>query len=224
MENTCQRCGADLPSSDASFCANCGLPQLRISQDAIAVEETSPGAAHRHGAKVPGALRADWRFALRCAIGVAFPAGVLLIFSSKSEAISLFLVLWILTSSVLSIVLYHRGRPSLPLSFRLGARIGTVTGTVIAAMLFLILSSSAFIMRFHDNSTKMDAEYQERIAQVATQQKLPAEVEAKLRTPEWKAGITVGGYVFYSLILIGMSAITGAAGGAMLRTGRFTPR
>ncbi|MBS1815148.1 MAG: hypothetical protein JSS87_09770 [Acidobacteria bacterium] len=227
MEPICQRCGADLTSSDASFCASCGLPQLRVSEDAIAHADGAASgvhAANRHAAKAHGVLRADWRFALRCAFGVAAPAGVLLIFSAKSEAATLFLVLWILTSSLLAIVLYHRGRPALPLSFRLGARIGMVTGTVIAAMLFGIFATSAFILRFHSHSPTMDNEYRERIAQVAAQQKLPPEVEAKLASPEVKAGITVTGCVFYGLILIGMSAITGAAGGAMLRTGRFTPR
>lgn len=226
MELICQRCGAGLLSDDAAFCSNCGLPQLRISEDAITPADEPAGQERTElrASKPVGNMRADWRYALRCAITVAAPAGILMIFASRSELATLLLFLWIIGAAMLAVVLYHRGRPALPLSFKMGARIGATTGTLMAGILFFIFAVTAFTMRFHEHSSEMDNAYRERIEQVAAQQKLTPELEQLFRSPEGKAGVMVGGCVFYGLILIGMCTITGATGGALLRTERFTSR
>lgn len=233
MEITCQRCGVELSSQDAAFCAHCGLPQLRMSEDAIAPsdEGTEQGNASARTAKHPAGIRADWRFALRCAIMVAAPAGVFLIFSSRSEFATLLLRLWILGASTLAVFLYHRGRPALPLSFKMGARIGAATGTVIAAILFAIFSINAFTLRYHEHSAALDNEYRQTIEQVIALMKTsPAwersgpDLEKMYFTPEAKAMNIVGGTALQGLIILGMSLITGGVCGMMLRTERFSAR
>lgn len=233
MEDTCQRCHADIVPPDAAFCSNCGLPQLRISEDAIASAETAQDNANPAArSATPGELRADWRFALRCAFFVAIPAAIFFLFGLRFEAAQLLLFLWILCGSLLAVLLYHRGRPALPMTFRIGARIGSTTGALIALFLFIAFSIATFNMRMHNDARVSDTEYRDRIRDFVAQnrenlQQLHVDPKGALdlwSSAEYRAGATVFSCGIYGLILVGMSAITGALGAAVLRTNRVTQR
>lgn len=232
MEDTCQRCHAEIAPPDAAFCSHCGLPQLRISEDAIAVADSADNATAGAASTSAGDIRADWRFAIRCAFFVAIPPAVFFLLGLRFEAAALMLFLWILCASLLTVLLYHRGRPALPMTFRIGARIGSTTGALIALFLFIAFSAATFNMRMRNDARVNDTEYRDRIRDFVAQNREnliqlhadPKGVQDLWSSAEYRAGATVFSCGIYGLILVGMSAITGALGAAILRTNRATQR
>ena len=86
MEITCTRCHQTVQTEDC-YCPSCGLPQLVYTAD------TPPGQAppERWTEAVRDASMVDWKPAIRAAIALAFPAGLLSSVLSPVGMLGLFL-------------------------------------------------------------------------------------------------------------------------------------
>jgi len=91
MENTCNRCHQAVQLEDC-YCPACGLPQLVYAADSDAVE-TQPEVWEK---AVRDAGTLDWKPALRSALLMAIPAGLL---SSEATPTGRFGLLWMATAA-----------------------------------------------------------------------------------------------------------------------------
>lgn len=144
MEITCTRCHQAVKAEDI-FCPTCGLPQLVYSQDAGG----TTGQAERWTEAVRDASMVDWRSAMRAALLLAVPAGLL---SSGLSPVGLFGLLWMAASAAWAVVLYVRSQRPGWITIGAGARIGLVTGLAAAWLAFSIGGIALFAQRFvfHD--------------------------------------------------------------------------
>lgn len=120
MELTCNRCHQAV-QPDSCYCPACGLPQLVYSSESP-VESGEPA---RWNEAVRDAGGIAWRPALRCALTLAVPAGVLCAFLAPAGIISLILMgaaaLWVVS-------LYIRSQRPAWITMGAGVRLGLVTG------------------------------------------------------------------------------------------------
>jgi len=141
LEITCQRCHETLRDADR-YCPACGLPQLTF------VEPESSAAAVSSGLEDSAQGRGGddgiaWRPALRAALLLAIPAGLLS--ASLSPTLT---VLWVMGAAAWAVSLYARRTRSGSPTSATGARIGLVTG-VFAAWLSIGANGAAlWITRF----------------------------------------------------------------------------
>lgn len=236
MPQHCARCEAVVPLVDGepgAFCAQCGLPQLRVSESVLeAAEGQSDVAAPSAGIATisPGTL--DWAVMLRILL-VATAVGLLpcvllrdLLFSGAAGIAVLFLLPLL---GLASGVAYLRWRPQAHMTAGAGAQMGLALGTMLAFAESTVTGIASFAMRYgrHDRSLQQnfDAVMQQATAQVrATQPGAPAGLFAAMQTPEWHAGwfLVMEGFLMVLLIVAG--AIAGLVAGALLGARQRTLR
>jgi hypothetical protein len=140
MEFTCDRCHQAVQPG-ASFCPNCGLPQLVYSAEE-AVENGQPA---RWDEAVRDASRVAWRPAMRAAFSLGFPAGILCAFLWPVGIVSMILMgftgAWVVS-------LYMKGQQPAWITIGAGARIGLVTGLVGAWTASATSGVAFFAMRY----------------------------------------------------------------------------
>src|SRR5947209_1772722 len=140
MESTCSRCHQAV-NAESCYCPTCGLPQLVYASD-----ENAPQAQQE---KWTGTASADsgavqWRPALRAAMLMAVPAGLLSCGVSPVGTLGLF---WISAAAAWAVMLYVRGQRPGWITTGSGARIGFVTGLIAAWIAFAATGFSLFAMR-----------------------------------------------------------------------------
>lgn len=223
MEVTCQRCGHTLPESDTKFCPECGLAQLRVSDEAVHFEEHLEAAAATAQSTVAyrqAHSRADWRYALRCCFLVAVIGAVLQAVASYIDVVNALVTLWILMASMTTILLYRRGRPGLPMSAGMGSRMGLTTGMLMAVLIFGVVAIAAFVLRFHSHSHMIDDGMAEWLKQMKEQRSLPPGAEEIWNRPEFRAGIVVAGSFFSICLFTAFTTLTGALAGTLFSSKR----
>lgn len=140
MEMTCNRCHHTVQSG-ASFCPNCGLPQLIYN----AGESAENGQPVRWEDQVRDASCVAWRPALRAAFMLGLPAGVLCAFLWPFGIFGMVLMgfcgAWVVS-------LYMRSQQPAWITLGAGARIGLVTGLVGAWTASAISGLALFAMRY----------------------------------------------------------------------------
>lgn len=230
MDERCPRCHAVLPPLDeapAAFCGVCGLPQLRVSADAIAVPASVPDAEGTAVKRRPPHHRADWRAALNILLMASLVGALppMLIPGAVENGLVGGMVL--LISPVLTlgaITLYHRTHGRRSISGRLGARMGAVLGLLMGVWIAVGTGIGGFVLRYHYGSRVLETNIAQAMAavpaQLHTAGPLPAETLAQLQSPEFRATAFLFGYVFTTVILLISGAIFGSATGAMLRARR----
>ena len=122
MELTCSRCHQTVETADC-YCPFCGLPQFVYAAE----DSAGPGQPDRWGEAVRDAGSVDWKPALRSALLLAVPAGIL---CSMLSPVGIFGLLLMAASSVWVVALYMRNRRPAWITIGAGARIGLVTGVV----------------------------------------------------------------------------------------------
>ena len=152
MEITCSRCHQPV-DADSCYCPACGLPQLVYSSDANAgqvPQEKWTGA-------IADASVVEWRPALRAAILMALPAGLLSSEVSRAGLLGLF---WMIAAAAWAVTLYTRSQRSAWITVGAGARIGLVTGLLAATLAFSVTGIALFLERFvfHQSAT-IDGEW-----------------------------------------------------------------
>jgi hypothetical protein len=212
MEITCTRCHQAI-ESDSCYCPTCGLPQLVYTADGI------PGQAppERFSEPVRDASTVDWRRALRAAIAVAVPAGLL---CSLFSPVSIFGLIWMSVAAAWAVALYLRSQGPAWITVGAGARIGLVTGLLGGWMAAAASGVTLFVMRFFLHQGKaLDDTWQTIITDQVSRQWTAAGVDAQtiilykawLLSPEGRAGSMLSAI----LLLVAALVFFAVGGGAL---------
>src|ERR1700759_383658 len=102
MEITCNRCHQPV-LADNCFCPTCGLPQLVYTAESAEGQNT----ADRWTEAARDASMVDWKPAMRWALIVALPAGLL---SSGLSPVGFFGLFWMTAAAAWAVVLYVRSQ------------------------------------------------------------------------------------------------------------------
>lgn len=222
MDLLCHRCGNTL-ARDASFCPQCGAPQLRFTASETAPPSSTGQTADRADLPV-GVEHGDiqWKSAIRIAASVSLAVGLL------SSILALGSLLWVMGGAVLVIALYRRRVPYAALQPSLGARIGVVTGTMAAAFAVAINTLLLVFQRYglHQGNlldASLNSTVQQAISRASTGTEAQAQVTttlAFLLSPEGKAGMVLAGMACIALIILLLSIAGGVLGAQLYRNRR----
>ncbi len=237
MEHTCQRCSQSLRDDDR-YCPSCGLPQLVHvpAEPALAgmdgeFESSSVAGrqAHHDNSRglVGGAGQAiAWRPALRAAMLLAIPAGVL---SSDLSVIGQSLgLVWMVSCAVWAVVLYGRHVRLSRITKGVGSRIGLMTGLFACWITLALNGVNLWAARFvfHQNG-RLDSEWTAFVDQnirlcqnLYTQMGISsAQIAQGLQmdrlmflSPEGQAGFPLFHFAFNAVFFVLLSALGGAVG------------
>lgn len=227
MFRFCHRCAEELPSgaAQAVFCPHCGAPQLYLQEQqkeqqqehgSILLETAAPT-----GAPPPPLPRAvDWKAAMVCGAAVAGMAALLSVASAGFPAVTVLNWLWILSASMTTLALYQKRRPLAAMNGRIGARIGLMTGLTLVAFIGVAMAIAGLMARFvlHSMSgfdAKLAEQMHLQMDHALATNPPPKEMFSFFYSPEFSAGMMLTGIAMVAVIVIVLSAISGAAGGAM---------
>ena len=224
MDLICPRCGAPLPYIDhtpALFCGQCGLPQLRVSEDALTAPVPPPSQTQTSGG-------IDWPRAFRivlstAAVGVAVPS--LLPGALATGAIAGVSLLLTPVLTLATVFAYGRGRTAAATSTSTGAHLGAVLGLLMGALIAFVTGVAGFVLRYSYHSHAMDDIIGQAIgqmpaqlaAQMASVGPPPPELLAFIASPEFRAGTFLFGHVFWLLLLVAVGSLCGWMSAAILR-------
>ena len=231
MEITCTRCHQPVLAENC-FCPTCGLPQLVYTGEGPDPQV----AAERRSTPARDASMVDWKPAVRAALTLAVPAGLL---CSAASPVGVFGLVWMGAAAAWAVVLYIRRQQSAWLTIGAGARIGLVTGLFAAWLAFSVGGCALFVQRFVlHRASQMDTDWKTRVtasqemAQEWTAGMGPTEAsEAKavrnqvmswMLSPWGQAGIEAFSIAFNSMFLL-FFAVCGGALGARIMARRRRP-
>jgi len=227
METTCTRCHRTT-QAESCYCPHCGLPQLVYAGDAASGQAPPELATD----VVRDASSVDWKPAMRAALTLAVPAGLL---SSAISPVGVLGLFWMAGAAAWAVVMYMRSQRPAWITIGAGARIGLVTGLLAAWLAFAISGGALFVQRFVlHQSSQIDAEWTTRVnlsqemaqewtagmgssdAAHAEAVALRAQVQAWMMSPWGHAGIETFGIAVNSLFLLLFAAGGGAVGARIL--------
>jgi hypothetical protein len=229
MEITCNRCRQTIQAEDL-YCPACGLPQLVYTTDAT--EGQAP--AERWTEAVRDASMVDWKPAMRAAIALAVPAGLL---SSGLSPVGILGIFWMAAAAAWAVALYMRSQRPAWITIGAGARIGLVTGLLGAWLAFTVSGGVLFVERFVlHHSAQMDAEWKNAVelsqqmtqqwtsamapSDAAAAQTSRAQLQAWMLSPWGHAGMEAFDLVAYAIFLLFFAAGGGALGARLLARAR----
>lgn len=229
MDVFCPRCNSPLLCEGEitpSFCHVCGLPQLRVSADAIASPEPASAAPETAPYMHPHS-RQDWRAALNI-VFLASLAGALppmLVPGAVENGVVGGMVL--LISPVLTIaavLVYHRRRGRRALNSGMGARMGALLGLMMGFWIAAGTGIKGFVLRYHYGSRVLEQKVAEAMRAVPSQLQsagqIPPDALARLQQPEFRAAAFLLGYLFTTALLLLCCTLFGSVAAAMLRARR----
>jgi len=227
METTCTRCH-QTTQAESCYCPHCGLPQLVYGEDGA----SGPATSDRPTEPVRDASTVDWKAAMRVAVALAVPAGLL---SSAISPVGVLGLLWMAGAAAWAVLLYMRSQRPAWITLGAGARIGLVTGLLAAWLAFAISGGALFVQRFVlHQSSQIDADWKTRVnlSQEMAQEwtssmgssdaarsqavALRTQVQAWMMSPWGHAGIETFGIAVNSLFLLFFAAGGGALGARLL--------
>ena len=226
MSHICPRCASELVSIDNSpalFCAHCGLPQLRISEDAYAspgVPESGESQAGRNVAlDMPRALRVAAIAGLAGVLPASFLPGALV--AGGVGGLALLLTPMLAFAAVHA---YGRGRPYDALSSSAGTRVGALLGLWMGCLIAAVTGVAGFVLRYGYHSRVIEQTIDEAAKQLPVQLRaaggVPQELTRFLQTAEFRAGSFIFGHVFTLVLLVATGSICGWMAAALLRSRR----
>ncbi len=232
MSDSCPRCGFVLRPIDDDpppFCAQCGLPQLRVSDEAVSQPQI-PGNAAAHAAEMAngqGDPQIDWPMALKL-VGVGALVGVVppMCLPGQLTDGTVTGVALLLTPglTVVMVSWYYRSRPRRPISSTVGVRIGAALGLAMGCLIALATGISGFVLRYSYHSHAIDDKIQQETTQMAAQWAAAGtatpELAGFLQSPEFRAGAFILSHVIALLMLMAVAAVCGWLAGALLRARR----
>jgi hypothetical protein len=223
MEITCNRCHQTIQAENC-YCAVCGLPQLEYPGDSL-TGQTPP---ERWDEAVRDAASVDWKPALRAALKLAIPAGLL---CSLLSPVGIFGFVWMLVAAAWTVLLYMRSQRPAWITLGAGARIGLVTGLLGGWTAAATTGVSLFILRFFFRQGNFfDDFWQNFVSQQLPQQYASMGIDAPtiglyqkwLLSPEGRAGSMLSAVLFLGIGMIFFS-VAGGALGARLSAGARRP-
>jgi len=218
METTCSRCHQAV-QPDTCYCPVCGMPQLVYSSEAV-LESDQPA---RWNDAVRDAGSIAWRPALRTALMLGVPAGVLCSFLGLPG-----LLLMIITGAWV-VTLYMRSQRPAWITIGAGARIGLVTGLLAGWLALASSGGQLFTQRyFLHQSSEIDKQWKDLVdlnmqttqqisawigpADPAQVQTMRAQTQNWMLSPEGQAGMMTASFCWVSFLLVLFSAAGGALG------------
>ena len=216
MEITCTRCHQTVQDENC-YCPTCGLPRLVYSA------ENAQGLPQpeRWNEPVRDASTVDWKPAIRAAVTLAVPAGLL---CSMASPVSIFGLFLMAMAAAWTVVLYVRSQRPAWITVGAGARIGLVTGLLGSWIAAATTGVTLFVMRFFLHQGKFfDDFWNDFVNQQMVQQWTTMGVDAQtiamtrawLMAPEGRAGSMLSAVLFLSVGLL-LFAVGGGALGARL--------
>ena len=213
MEITCTRCHQAI-DADSCYCPTCGLPQLQYSAENV------PGQVppERWQEPVHDASVVDWKRAMRPALALAVPAGIL---CSLFSPVSLYGMLWMGVAAAWVVALYLRNQRPAWITIGAGARIGLVTGLLGAWMATAASGAYLFVMRFLLHQGKqLDDTWSSLVSDQFVSQWTASGVDPHeimllknwLLSPEGRAGFMLSAMIFLFAILVFFAVGGGALG------------
>ncbi len=225
MEINCSRCHQPV-ERESCYCPSCGLPQLVYATEG----EGAPGEPEPWKEAVRDAGSVDWKPALRAAMMLAVPAGLLSCGISPVGILGLF---WMSAAAAWAVTIYVRGQRPAWITMGAGARIGLVTGLLAAALAFTVSGGALFVERFAlHQAGSIDAAWKTQVEasnqmtqQLMTQMGMvdQAQLQAQkslMLSPEGHAGIETFGMVSNALFLLLFASAGGAMGARLLARSR----
>jgi hypothetical protein len=225
VEITCSRCHQTV-EAESCYCPTCGLPQLVYSSEA----NGAPAQPEKWMEAVSDASVVAWKPALRFAMLLAIPAGLLSSELSRAGFLGLF---WMVGAAAWAVTLYVRAQHPAWITMGAGARIGLVTGLMAAALAFSVTGIALFVERFvfHQGGTIddqwrvfVDAVFhmsQQLQAQMGFTDQGQALAQKKMMlTPEGHAGWVGFDIAARELFLLMCAAWGGAMGARVLARSR----
>jgi hypothetical protein len=221
MEIACNRCHRTVDVEDC-YCPACGLPQLFYSAEEFAGQ----APAQRWNEAVGDASTVLWKPALRAALMLAVPAGLL---CSGLSPVGFLGLLWMAAAAAWAVTLYVRSQRAPWITIGAGARIGLVTGILAGWLAFGVSGVALFVNRFilHQGG-QIDTEWKARVdaSQQMTQQFVAqmgvadaAQLQAQkawMLSPWGHAGIEAFGFASGAVFLLFFAVAGGALGARML--------
>jgi hypothetical protein len=230
MQETCHRCGGDLPPGigESPFCPHCGTPQLFLALENQSVETggeivTAAGIAASNGAQPPPRPRlVEWKTAIRCAAAVGAVGSLLSLLAMRVDVLTPVSLVWIMSASLITLGFYQQRKPAASMDAKVGARIGVVVGMCLALELGVAMAGAGLVRRFVLHSmgnfdAQMAAQIQVLLKTMQQQQStpVPAELLRLFNSPEFRAGSMLGSFAFVSAGLLVLSTLGGAFAGLL---------
>jgi hypothetical protein len=222
METTCSRCHQTM-QADSCFCPVCGLPQLVYSAE-DAAEQSQP---ERWNEAVRDAGSVAWKPALRLALLLAIPAGIL---SNMFSPVSIFGMPLMAISGAWVVLLYMRSQRPAWITIGAGARIGLVTGILGGWVAAATTGITLFAMRFwfhqgafYDNLWQtLTSQMSQQWVTMGVDSQTIAEMQQMLFQPEGRAAWLLAAVTMLAMVLL-LFAVAGGAIGARLLARRRRP-
>lgn len=229
MVTSCPRCGGSLPPIDDSlpaFCPQCGLPQLRVSEDALrsaATDGLQPNGTAlplaKYGLDMPRALRTVAVAGLLGVVPASLLPGAVMAGGVGGMALLLTPAL-----AVGSVYFYGRSRPPVVVPSASGTRLGALLGLWMGSLIAMVTGIAGYVLRYGYHSHAMDDKIEQAAAQMPVQLRAagppPPELLAFLKTPEFRAGTFIFGHVLTLLLLVAAGSVCGWMAATMLRARR----
>ncbi|MGA2350504.1 MAG: hypothetical protein ABSF70_08745 [Terracidiphilus sp.] len=221
MEITCTRCHQTVQAENC-YCAVCGLPQLMYAVDGPPGQAT----AESWNEATRDASSVDWKPALRTALMMAIPAGIL---SSEATPTGRLGLIWMAAAAAWVVVLYMRSQRPAWITTGAGARIGLVTGLLGGWLAFGVSGGALLIHRFvFHQSGLIDAEWkasveanQQMVAQMGIGDAAQMQAQKALMLSPWgQASFVTFGMIFNAAFLLLFAVVGGALGARMLAHSR----
>jgi hypothetical protein len=216
MELTCSRCHQTVQPEDC-FCPVCGLPQLVYSAE----NAGEAGQPEKAGEVMRDAGTVDWKPALRYAVLLGVPAGVLAAMLSSIYSLGLLLMG---VTGALVVVLYMRNRRPSWITLGAGARLGLVTGvfggwTAVAASGVALYATRFWFHQgamLDDVMSKEINEGSQQLVALGFDAQTVATTKALFLSPEGRAGGVISNACFLALALLIFSVVGAALGARIL--------
>jgi len=216
MELSCSRCHQTVQPEDC-FCPVCGLPQLVYTAEASA----APGQPEQWSQVARDANKVDWKPALRRALALAVPAGII---CAALTRIGLFGLLLIPGIAAWVVALYMRGQRAPWITVGAGARIGLVTGILGSWTAALTSGLTLYAMRFWlRQGSIFDDMWQSQINQGSQQlstlgfdPQTVAATKLMMLSPEGRAASVLFDIGFLVLVIVILATAGGALGARLL--------
>ena len=221
MEITCHRCHQAVPA-ESCYCPSCGLPQLVYTSEGV----EGPGEAERWTQAVRDAGSVEWKPALRVALLLALPAGLLFCALTPVGFLSFF---WMVATSALTVALYSRRQRPAWVTLGAGARIGLVTGLLTGWLVLVIAAGTFFAARFFLHlgpavdgwwrdfvNLRLDQQWQSS----GVDQPTISAAKSWLLSAEGRSGFLLALLAILEVMLLLCSAAGGALGAKMMIRGK----
>jgi hypothetical protein len=232
MDRICSRCHAVLRSEDDGslvYCWNCGSPQVQLSTELaeqaeaqrLAITQEALGVAAAEPAEVVPPKLNRWTGAIQCAGLAGAIAAALTLIAFALPPVSLLALLWGVVAPIVILGVYAARFRNTRITAGFAARLGMLCGASILLAIFSLDTVRLCVDRFLLHSAAdVDAQLATAFAQqaVALKAQLGAEatpILAKLKIPEFRAGLILLGCAMVSAVYLVYSAAAGAFAGLL---------